>query len=192
MTKHHNSSELWGNTTNPAQHNPAHFRYLVHMDRGISRFSMGSGHLVERNPELEGVRYLDRPADLKKAAHLSTHLIDENHRGTFGGRLGLILDVPACGILLTAPHDIYADSVEHLAWASAKYPELLEPDVLLCRTESYNEVLCSAEAASISGLLCLVGGWRYREADLNMDYVQEKAAELSVPIVELEPTVLPA
>jgi hypothetical protein len=185
-------TKTWGQTTNPLEHDPTTFRYLVHQitDGAGPNFSikdpgqftlsaLGFGPNQAEQPNLNG---LDR---------VSASLIDPQHTATFSiGRWGYILSVPESDVIATSPRDIgrnaFVLSEEEL---EEKYP-VLQPEMLLAQTDEYrhNEVLIRSGNIEISGVFYL--GSEFPDMgpshiDVEFTQLQRAARALTVPTIAI-------
>jgi hypothetical protein len=106
--------ELWGGTTDPAQHDPTNFRYTVHAFSSFrltrdSNFLKGIGDgsrfIAPTSLAEEFVRSVCRPASEKQDTAISISLIDAQHHRMFG-RVGFILNVPVSNVIIAHHTDM--------------------------------------------------------------------------------------
>ena len=177
----------WGGTTDPATHDPSKFRYLVHMDNGISPENPQGARMIQENQAKLGQYYVDNLAELALADIVSGSLISHSHQKTFKGRMGLILDVPAVDIIVSSDRDVYSSYSSRLQSAINDIG-IMDPDELLAKSRGYNEVVFSGENARVAGLLYLLGEWHGKHATgPDFNFAQTKARELDIPLVTLTP-----
>ena len=148
--------EAWGEVTDPKQHDPSKFRYLVHAINPMATTSMGMvGAMVMKDEptsvdEAEGdqtINLYSNPEKLGDRVALSSSLIDQEHHGTWGD-VGLIYETPPENVLITSPQDVGAMvmSKKRLEEQALKHTKLT-PEELLRQTynSSYNEVVVLAK-----------------------------------------------
>ncbi len=93
----HHQPRLWGETTDPKEHNPKHFRYLVHAINPFAKMSATAGcalGLMEGfGPETSGdqsISMYKQPERIGDRVSASMSLIDQDHTATWGP-VGLLL-----------------------------------------------------------------------------------------------------
>jgi hypothetical protein len=178
---------FWGDTTNPARHDPLRFRYLVHMDYGVRPDNIHGTRLIAENPSLKGRYYIDNLAALAMAEVVSGSLIDQTHQKTFRGRMGLILHVPAEDVIVASERDVYSSYSDRL-WAAIHTAGVVSPDELLARSRGYNEVVFSGDNAQVAGVVYFDGDWHNKRGQgPTIDRAQAGAQALDVPLVRLTP-----
>ena len=82
----------WGQTTDPSQHNPEDFRYLVHAFNLHARLGALFIQLVTRDEEAvadgqgdQSINVFKEPERVDERVSLSMSLIDQDHTATWGG-----------------------------------------------------------------------------------------------------------
>lgn len=83
----------WGQTTDPSQHNPDNFRYLVHAFNPYARYNtFVINNLVVQEEEVvideagdQSINVFKEPERVDKRVSLSMSLIDQDHTATWGG-----------------------------------------------------------------------------------------------------------
>lgn len=196
--------EWWGGVTDPNEHNPKRFQYLVYAFNPFARSSKLSFVISDelsgpyQTNQSEGDQSIDlfaEPERLAERVSLSMSLIDENHTGTWGPG-GLIIGAPIPNIIITSPTDVGAhnSSEEHLR-RQAHNRTLLSPDQLLQSTPptsySYNEVVALARTESGEQLQLL--GF-FIKVDKNgrpidpivAEKMKEHSERLGLPLVEIQ------
>lgn len=164
----------WGDVTNPLEHNPDNFRYLVHMDTG--RWSEDS----------EKRFYVDNIDSIFTAPRLSTSLISNNRKRAFVAIHGFIVGVPECDVLATHSGDMWSSKLEteHLMEQWPVQP----PEDVLNGPSTWpvnNEVIVSPEQMTIMGIL--VTATCFYSDSHSIEFLCLKADELLVPIVTVDP-----
>lgn len=131
---------FWGNTTDPKEHDPGSFRYLVHaFNKYNEQANLGILAGWDTYSEEQAIDLLQKPDELWKRISLSMSLINQDHAVTWGPG-GLIVRSPLSNIVIASNAD------EHVINSKVKNTRgsvILEPDELLKRTEaeSYNEIV---------------------------------------------------
>lgn len=82
----------WGQTTDPSQHNPDGFRYLVHAFNPYARLGALFIQLVTQDEEAvadgqgdQSINVFEEPERIDERVSLSMSLIDQKHTATWGG-----------------------------------------------------------------------------------------------------------
>ena len=182
----------WGQTTDPNQHNPDNFRYLVHAFNPFSLFNAiyTSGKTGASDDEVrrQSIDLRIRPEDIDERVSVSMSLIKNGHTATYGSS-GIIVQAPESSIVLTSPTDAGAiNSNKGYLVAQGQSKGLLSPDQLFERSSSrtYNEVV----ALGRSGLRAV--GFFYKvdsrkkpiDADLAAD-MRGLGYRTGLPVVEI-------
>ena len=110
-----NDSEAWGEVTDPKQHDPSKFRYLVHAINPMATATMGFVGAIlkdeltseERSEGDQTINLYLNPEKLGSRVALSSSLVDQEHHGTWGDA-GLIYEAPPENVLITSPQDVGA------------------------------------------------------------------------------------
>lgn len=179
----------WGKTTDPRDHNPTDFRYLVHSvtnGTGINAPSLEMGRIVlgkksKVNPVL----------DINGLSRISSSLVDVTHPATFVvGRWGLILNAGPADIVAVAARDIgsavrTADSTE----LSSQFP-IINPDELLAQSNPnyHNEVVLRGGAIEVVGIYYLQDAFPQANShQIDQDFIelQTLGKQNQLPIVGL-------
>src|SRR5581483_5871762 len=132
--------------TDPTQHNPNNYRYLVHsvtdeLLSGIVLTELHKAGLYESSLEFDLVR---NPERIKDRKILACSVIDQYHPGTYSSLGGFILNAPFTNILGAFPGDIGSLSFRNPETFFQKYGSLnVTVAELMIRTHprSYNEVV---------------------------------------------------
>ncbi len=134
-------------TTDPAAHDPAAFRYIVHavqspnsrMMRDMLTLELGVTEDPSRSIDL--TRFPDRIAE---KTVISTSFIDQDHRKTWAD-CGFILKVPGRNIISTSPQDAGSLFWEGISWVKQALRSriLMSPEDLISASDAftYNEVV---------------------------------------------------
>lgn len=193
------STDTWGGVTDPKVHDPDAFRYLVHglSTNGHATVVYGMKIDIEEGVEWDGdqgdqrVNLYDYPERITERVSLSTSLIDQSHRSTWGDG-GLIIHAHPSNIAITSPGDNGTRNNNLGAIrAQAKARPILAPENLLAQTKtnSHNEVVVVAKQGE--GPLEIAGFFiktdRFGEP-LNQQLAEQMrshAIRLKVPLVPI-------
>lgn len=144
---HEDEPVYWGQTTDPSQHNPDNFRYLVH---AFNPFSLFNAIYISKktgasNDEVrrQSIDLRIRPEEIDERVSVSMSLIDQDHTATWGGA-GIIVAAPESSVVLTSPTDAgVLNSYRDRLITQGQSRGLLSPDQLLeCSSpHTYNEVI---------------------------------------------------
>ena len=144
---HEDEPVYWGQTTDPDQHNPDNFRYLVHAFNPFSLFNAiyTSKKTGASNDEVrrQSIDLRIRPEEIDERVSVSMSLIENGRTATYGSG-GIIVQAPESSIVLTSPTDAGAiNSNKGYLVAQDQSKGLLSPDQLFERSSSrtYNEVV---------------------------------------------------
>lgn len=169
----------WGGVTDPQKHNPANFRYLVHLDSGRS---VG-------NPEDDIWEYvLENPHLLKTMPSISTSLVDQDHALLYQGTPsthGFILEVPPSSVIAAHSMDMFSRNrdIEDVARNNA----VIDPDQLLRDTKptDWNEVVVAPEGLVIKAVFW-VNNQTGDEPTYGYEAVRHAAEANGLPFLELD------
>ena len=154
--------DIWGGVTDPAEHDPANFRYLIHAINPRARSSAIFYLRIEVGREVnygglvgdQSISVYHYPERLAERVFLSMSLIDQDHTCTWG-EIGLIVGAPDANIVLISIEDIglYRDYFKAL-FRPAGLSERKNGDELLQNTDplDHNEVVALSQN----------GEWRLR------------------------------
>lgn len=204
-SKEQSVRETWGNTTDPKNHDPNNFRYLVYGINPMAKLTVPSvmhqeisdrvdgGESVDNNIRAgQAVDLLARPEQLSGRVSLGMSLIDQGHLGTWGSG-GLILQVPQGNVLLTSGEDLGAVNwnIDRLRERGKKEPPM-EAEALLQRTtpSSYNEVVAATQTEN--GSIQLQGFFIKTNVDGDpisqtlADEIRKQADRLHLPVVPIK------
>lgn len=175
--------------SNPAQHNPEQFRYIVHMID------------TNKHSTLEIFQFVSKTIASNPCAYFSASLISQNHKRTFG-LMGFIIKAPAKNILVATGQDFGSDSLatntdpERFHQTVNRYllemGSLQSPESLLKQSSGHNEVLISGsvnEPFEIVGIMV-----KLRPDEFYMRYqakmledLRQLSVEKNLPIIYLGP-----
>ena len=90
---HEDEPVYWGQTTDPSQHNPDNFRYLVHaFNPGARGNALILNNLVTQDEGTvtdevgdQSIDVFKEPERINERVSLSMSLIDQDHTATWGG-----------------------------------------------------------------------------------------------------------
>ena len=190
----------WGEVTNPREHNPQKFRYLVHainpfasstIPMMAAQVQMDRASDINKEDGNQSINMLQQPERLDERVALSCSLIDEEHHGTWG-QAGLIVEAPQETVVITQSSDAGALIMsKKLLEEQASRNHLLTAEQLLKQTSqtSYNEVVAIANK---DGKKVKLAGFFYKvtaggEA-MNADLAQQMkmhAEKLNLPLVAI-------
>lgn len=144
---HEDEPVYWGQTTDPSQHNPDNFRYLVH---AFNPFSLFNAIYISKktgasNDEVrrQSIDLQIRPEEIDERVSVSMSLIENGHTATYGSS-GIIVQAPESSIVFTSPTEAgVINSNKGRLVARGQSRGLLSPDQLLERgsPHTYNEVV---------------------------------------------------
>jgi len=189
---HEDEPVYWGQTTDPSQHNPDNFRYLVH---AFNPFSLFNAIYISKktgasNDEVrrQSIDLRIRPEEIDKRVSVSMSLIENGHTATYGSS-GIIVQAPESSIVFTSPTDAgVINSNKGRLVARGQSRGLLSPDQLLeCSSpHTYNEVI----ALGRSGLMAV--GFFYKVDSRKKPVDSDLAANMlglgrrtGLPVVEI-------
>ncbi|MFO0970850.1 MAG: hypothetical protein U0520_00655 [Candidatus Saccharimonadales bacterium] len=195
-------TELWGNVTEPEQHNPQSYRYLVHAINPIGQRMVFASALsfsqegiygsADEQPGDQTVSLIDNPERVGDRVAVSMSLIDQDHTGTWGNA-GLIVTAPEDNVILTHSRDVgtHGGDIDMLRKQSERYVKF-DPDQLLAASSenTYNEVvgLGSTESGNLElqGFFIKVNsdGKPFDESLANI--IRAHANRLKLPVVEIK------
>lgn len=192
-------TQRWGGTTEPLQHNPENYRYLVH---AINPFSQMNALTITLYDARDGITYdkawgdqkismYDRPERLAERVSLSMSLIDQDHTGTWGAA-GLIVEAPKHNVVLTSSSDTGAhnNNLDFLMRQADKYG-VQDGDTLLSLSYpgSYNEVVA---VANRDGHPVQLKGFFYKATQSGEPYnkqlakrMQMHGSRLGLPVIAI-------
>ena len=200
-TEEDSLNKTWGDTTDPNNHNPDQYRYLVH---GINLLSKMSKLIATQSAIEAGLTYdeswgdqtismYDRPEELGNRVSVSMSLIDQDHTGTWGDA-GLIIEAPECNVVLTSSTDMGAvnDNRDFLLGQARQHP-VMSGDVLLknSSSDSYNEVVAvgtnpdSQQPLRLAGFFYKVTPYGEVHDRALVARMQAHATHLGLPIVSI-------
>lgn len=192
--------EPWGGVTNPREHNPEKFRYLIHAINPMATVTMGliGAVTLMDNPAPnadtgEGdqtVNLYSEPERLAERVALSCSLVDQDHTKTWG-EAGLIVEALPGNVLVTSAKDVGAiASTKEVENLRREY-SLLTAEQLLQQTGagSYNEVVV---VASKEGAKVKLAGFFYKVTSDGKPFdkslyqqMKAHASRLNLPLIPI-------
>lgn len=156
----------WGETTDPREHDPKRFRYLVHAFNSAS-LGMNVQAQVYGHSARQAVNLVNEPLRVAERVSVSMSLIDQDHTQTWGSG-GLILDAPPETIMVASPKDAGVTNADErsLRLRAQQQPPLPADEVL--RTMSpkyYNEVVALGTDEHTGASLRLKGFFMIQDSD---------------------------
>lgn len=190
---------VWGGTTDPTQHDPKQFRYLVH---AINPFSQMNALQITLYDAKDGIEYdeswgdqkismYEQPERVSERVSLSMSLVDQDHSATWG-EAGLIVEAPEQNVVLTSSSDAGAhnNNLNFLLRQAQKHG-VMSGDNLLRSTSpySYNEVVA---VANRDGQQVQLKGFFYKATKAGEPYnkqltvrMQAHATRLGLPVLAI-------
>lgn len=202
MTEFHEQltdAPKWGGTTDPTQHDPANFRYLVH---AINPYSTMNALTITLYDAKDGVEYdeswgdqkismYDQPERIAERVSLSMSLVDQDHTATWG-EAGLIVEAPEHNMVLTSSSDAGAhnNNLDFLLKQADKHGVMSGDNLLRSSSPySYNEVVA---VASRDGQQLQLKGFFYKSTKASEPFnkqlasrMQAHASRLGLPVVAI-------
>jgi hypothetical protein len=157
-------TEIWGSVTDPTQHDPENFRYLVHAINPLAVHTMpladmqfGQHIISSAATGDQRISMYNEPERVGERVSLSMSLIDSGHTATWGNA-GLIIEAPKANIAITSPIDAGILNADHeLLSAMANAGNIMDGDELLERTSVYEHNEIVAVCARGAGQVALKG-----------------------------------
>lgn len=152
---HEDEPVYWGQTTDPSQHNPEDFRYLVHAFNSLARLGALFIQLVTQDEVAatdevgdQSINVFEEPERIDERVSLSMSLIDQKHTATWGGA-GIIMAAPESSVVLTSPTDAgVPNSHRDRLIAKGRSMGILSPDEILERSSPirHNEIVALGQS----------------------------------------------
>ena len=194
--------KIWGEVTDPKEHNPKKFRYLVH---AFNPFATHSQPLVAISAEISGtykvdksqgdqsINLFDQPEKLGERVSLSMSLIDQEHTDTWGGG-GIIVEAPEENIVITSPPDagVHSSSKELLKRQAQGQLRLSGEQLLRSTSDGiYNEVVAFAKSEGgatlrLKGFFIKVDKRGQLTDPVIAEKMRQHARRLNLPLVEIQ------
>ena len=153
---HEDEPVYWGQTTDPDQHNPDNFRYLVHAFNPFARGSalilnslvtQDEGTVTDEAGD-QSIDVFKEPERIDERVSVSMSLIENGHTATYGSS-GIIVQAPESSVVLTSPTDAgVPNSHRDRLIAQGRSMEILSPDEIFERSSprTYNEVVALGQS----------------------------------------------
>lgn len=184
-------SDSWGNTTDPREHNPQQFRYLVHMFNPFNEALHGPTALGEERSEQQAINLMEQPERISERVSLSMSLVDQDRMEVWGLG-GLIVYAPESNIIITSPRDsaVKNSDLRGLSDRARELPRL-SPEEVLNQTArgKYNEIVAQGEKEGsrleVSGILLVkdIDGDTANDSNF-VAKLREQAERLGLPLIE--------
>ena len=181
------SGQPWGEITDPTNHDPDSFRYLIHLDNG-KRFILDEPGTDGLNESYEYA--IDNPGLLTENEQLSASLIDREHTQIYWGTTsqhGYIIEVEPNAIIATSPRDMMLRA-RPLAEVLADCPVLSADEILAATTDyDHNEILVSPANLAIRAVFWAnLQEGAETDPPLSREYVEQAANRANLPFLELD------
>lgn len=196
--------KIWGGVTDPKEHNPTKFRYLVHAFNPYARFTQKSAdssfrellsgaYKIDTSEGDQSINLFNQPERLGERVSLSMSLIDQEHITTWGEG-GIIVEAHIENIVITSPTDSgsHSSSKDFLK-RQAQNQLQLSGEALLQLTSgvTYNEVLAFAKSESgetlrLKGFFIKVDKRGQPTDEVIAEKMKQHAERLNLPLVEIQ------
>lgn len=188
-------SVYWGQTTDPSQHNPGGFRYLVHAFNPDARLGALFIQLVTQDEGAvadgkgdQSINVFKEPERVDERVSLSMSLIDQGHTATWGGA-GIIVAAPESSVVLTSPTDAgVLNSHRDRLIAQGRSRGILSPDEILERSSPimHNEIVALGQSGlKAVGFFYKVNS-RKNPIDAGLaESMRRLGCEMNLPVVEI-------
>ncbi len=194
--------KIWGEVTDPKEHDPKKFRYLVH---AFNPFATASQPLVAISAEVSGaykvdksegdqsINLFDQPERLGERVSLSMSLIDQEHTGTWG-QGGIIVETPEENIVIVSPTDTgsHSSSKDFLRRQAQDQLRLSGEQLLQSTSDGiYNEVVAFAksersEVVRLQGFFIKVDKRGQPTDPVIAEKMKQHARRLNLLLVEIQ------
>lgn len=194
--------KIWGEVSDPKEHDPKKFRYLVHAFNPFARASqplaaisagLSGAYRVDKSEGDQSINLFDQPERLSERVSLSMSLIDQEHTGTWG-QGGIIVEAPEGNIVITSPTDTgsHSSSKDFLR-RQAQDQLRFSGEQLLQSTYAgfYNEVVAFAKAESgetvrLKGFFIKVDKRGQPTDPVIVEKMKQHSRRLNLPLVEIQ------
>lgn len=194
--------KIWGGVSDPKEHDPKNFRYLVHAFKPFATASLPlvaisaelyGAYQVDKSEGNQSINLFDQPERLGERVSLSMSLIDQEHTGTWG-KGGIIVEAPEKNIVITSPTDTGShNSSKEFLRRQAQDQLRLSGEQLLQSTFDgfYNEVVAFAKAESgetvrLKGFFIKVDKHGQPTDPVIAEKMRQHAIRLNLPLVEIQ------
>lgn len=194
--------EIWGEVSDPKEHDPKKFRYLVHAFNPLATASqplaaisaeLSGAYRVNKSEGDQSINLFVQPERLSERVSLSMSLIDQDHIGTWG-QGGIIVEAPEGNIVITSPTDAGShNSSKDFLRKQAQDQLRLSGEQLLQSTSDgiYNEVVAFAksdrgETVRLNGFFIKVDKRGQPTDPVIAEKMKQHARRLNMPLVEIQ------
>jgi len=194
--------KIWGEATDPKDHDPNNFRYLVHAFNHFATASQplaaisaerSGAYKVDKSQGDQSTNLFDQPERLDERVSLSMSLIDQEHTGTWG-QGGVIVEAPEENIVITSPTDTgsHSSSKEFLRKQGQDQFRISGEQLLQSTSDGiYNEVVAFAksetgETVRLKGFFIKVDKRGQPTDSVIAQKMRQHAARLNLPLVEIQ------
>lgn len=194
--------KIWGEVSDPKEHDPKNFRYLVHAFNPLATASqpltaisavLSGTYKVDKQEGDQSINLFDQPERLGERVSLSMSLIDQEHTGTWG-QGGIIVEAPEENIVITSPVDagLHNSSKDFLRKQAQGQPRLSSEQLLqLTSDRIYNEVVAFAksergETLRLKGFFIKVDKRGQPTDPVIAEKMKQHARRLNLPLVEIQ------
>ncbi len=162
MEKQYNGG--WSESTNPREHNPDNYRYLVHAFNLTAKNRLAIANISSyiNNPELaksatEVVDIYKNPNQIQERLSISCSLINQDKNVTWGDS-GLILENNNRPYITSNQDAVVINHNSQLLEQQSKNNYIQTPEAILFQTnsETYNEIVIQGNGTRIVGVFAKV------------------------------------
>lgn len=194
--------KIWGEVSDPREHDPKKFRYLVHAFNPLAAVSqplvtasaeLSGAYKVDKSQGDQSINLFNQPERLGERVSLSMSLIDQDHTGTWGPA-GIIVEAPEENIVITSPTDAgsHSSSKEFLRKQAQNRSRLSGEQLLqLTAPGFYNEVVAFAKSESgetlrLKGFFIKVDKYGQPTDSVIAEKMRQHARRLNLPLIEIQ------
>ena len=186
--------------SDPNDHNPDRYRYLVHAFNPMAKGTVGLINaqaqlsLIKSKTPHKVTKHVDlffQPERLEEREAISCSLIDQDHSGTWGD-CGLMLQLQADPLITSSSDCGTIGYVAEILEEQIRASKTLSPNKLLDQTgkETYNEVVVRGKTANLRGFFVKVYEDSHEPLNPEMaKIIKFKAQSLNLPVVEIKSPV---
>ncbi len=193
--------KIWGEVSDPKEHDPKKFRYLVHAFNPLATATqrlaaisseISGAYKVDKSQGDQSINLFDQPDRLGERVSLSMSLIDQEHTETWGEG-GIIVEAPESNIIITSSADTgsHSSSKEFLRKQAQDQSRLSGNQLLLFTSDKiYNEVVAFAksetgETVRLKGFFIKVDKNGQPIDSVIAQKMRQHAARLNLPLIEI-------
>lgn len=194
--------KIWGEVSDPKEHDPEKFRYLVHAFNPLAKTSQSSvsilaklsgAYKLDKSEGDQSINLFDHPERLGERVSLSMSLIDQEHTGTWEAG-GIIVEAPEENIVITSPTDTgsHSSSKDFLRRQAQDQLRLSGEQLLQSTSDGiYNEVVAfakseSGETVRLKGFFIKVDKRGQPTDPVIAGKMRQHASRLNLPLVEIQ------